>query len=344
MKGIKRVLVTGATGRLGTNLVKALICKGYDVRGFVMPGDEKEKKLANMNVEIVRGDITDSNAVTKVVQDMDAVIHTVAIMETIPRGMSRQTYFDINVKGTFNVLEAIKDNLKTVKKLVYISSTAVYDVWASKKMPLIETRPTKPTYLYGVNKIMNERMVLGYHFLYGFDVTILRPNYIMACAQILEPWTVGCVMDILKERGCDPRMSFYSKSREPWKPLERLGASSDTLIIPRGPDGKAWQWHCTDVRDAVQGTILALEKKQSSGEIFNICGPEPNDWDKVVKYISKKTGKAYIECKLPCLWRFRFSNEKAKRILGYKPQYGIKEMVDSALEFRAGKDIGVIPA
>lgn len=212
-------------------------------------------------------------------------------------------------------------------------------------MPLRETMPTHPTYLYGVTKVMNEKMVLGYQFLYGFDVSVVRPNYIMACDEVLKPWTVGCVLDILKTRGCDPRMSFCSKtSNEPWKPLEKLGEPSDRLIIPRGPNGKAWQWHCTDVRDAVQGTILAMEKKQSRGEIFNICGPEPTDWDRIVRYLSKKTGKPYVECKLPCLWRFRFDNGKARRMLGYNPEYGIKEMVDSALDYLTGKDIGVIPS
>ena len=117
----------------------------------------------------------------------------------------------------------------------------------------------------------------------------------------------------------------------------------DQFCIPRGKNGQAWIWHLTDVRDAVQGVILALEKDEAIDEAFNIAGPEPFRWDEGVSYMCEKLGKDYCECELPNFWHFEFDLSKAEKLLGFKPEYGTKRMIDDAIAFQNGEDIGVLP-
>jgi len=309
-----------------------------------LPEDPKETKLKPLKTEIVYGDLVDYESLLKAVYDTEAVVHCAALM-AVPGGMSERQFFDINVKGTFNLLEAVRQKTPKTKRVVYISSTSAYDVYTSKDLPIKETSPLNPLSLYGLTKVLNEEIVFNYVFQYDIPVTALLPNYIMACDEVLGPWTAGLVLGVLKSSALNPKCSFYVPGIEkPWEPLEKVMKDPSELCIPRGLDGTPWRWHCTDVRDVVQGAILALEKEQAIGEVFNICGPAATCWEETVKYLAEKTGRTYIECYLPNLWQFEFDNSKAERLLGYQPQYDIRKMVDSALEYRQGKDIGVIPA
>ena len=114
---MKKILVTGATGRIGTHIVKDMIERGYKVRSFVLKGDPQIKKLKEMKTEVMKGDITDLKSVTKAVEGMDAVIHTAAVMEDRPAWMTDAEQFQINVNGTLNVCLAISQNLKKIKRL-----------------------------------------------------------------------------------------------------------------------------------------------------------------------------------------------------------------------------------
>jgi len=339
---MNKVLVTGATGRLGANLVKELADKGYRVRSFVMPNDAKKGKMDALNTEIACGDLTDPESISRAVHEVDGIVHAACLMAK-PREMSNAAWFDVNVKGTLHLLEAACQH--KVERFVYISSTSVYGVENPKYLPIDEVHPQNPLSMYGCHKVLNERMVSAYHLQRNLSTVVLRPNYIMACDEVLGPWRTGTVLGILKTLALNPASALYVKGVEkPWEPLEKTMKNNDQLIIPRNLEGKPWKWHSTDVRDVVQGAVLALENEEAIGESFNICSLRPwGTWEDVVKHIAQKTGQAYTEVQLPNSWIFELSNDKAERLLGYRPRYDARRMIDSALEFRSGKDIGVIP-
>ena len=120
--------------------------------------------------------------------------------------------------------------------------------------------------------------------------------------------------------------------------------NQNQLAIPRGAGGRTWLWKPCDVRDVVEGTILAMENPSSVGETFNIEGPRAVTWEEAVKYVAHRLGQSYLEVELPNIWHFETTIAKAQRLLGYRPRYDIYRMVDSALDMRAGKDIGVLSA
>ena len=110
-----------------------------------------------------------------------------------------------------------------------------------------------------------------------------------------------------------------------------------------GPDGTPWLCPWTDVRDVVQGVVLALESPHAVGETFNLVGPEATSYVSAARIIAENTDRPYREVQMPFPWAYHISNDKARTILGYTPEYDFARMVESAVAFRRGEDIGVIP-
>jgi len=100
----------------------------------------------------------------------------------------------------------------------------------------------------------------------------------------------------------------------------------------------------TDVRDTVDGIMLALTKKAAEGDVFNIMGPSTLGLDEAATYASKQTGRPYVTGRLQMHWNYEVDITKARAVLGFKPQYDIHRMIDDAVAFGKGKDLGVVPA
>jgi len=118
-----RTLVTGATGFIGSHLVEYLIKKGHKVRVLVRKKEFEKRpfdridsiKLINqLNVEICFGDLLDNNSLKKCVKNIDVIFHLAAIAR--PMAIPRKKYFEINEKGTKNLLEACKRQKNLKKK------------------------------------------------------------------------------------------------------------------------------------------------------------------------------------------------------------------------------------
>jgi len=336
----ERILVTGASGRLGSNLAKQLLDRGEKVRALVVPNDPAEKSLAGLDVETVYGDLRDEKLVDQAVDGCDAVAHCAAVMG-VPEGMSPHTFYDINCRGSFNVFQAVCDRADRVKRLVYISSTSAYSVEVQGPV-ITEETPLTPLSLYGSTKAANETMLRTMVFQYGIKTVVLRPNFIMACDEIINGFRRGWVTGVLQHG--DARYSSYNPDAvEPWKIVEAAAPDPNQHVIPYGPGHESWVWHVTDVRDCAQAVQLALENDRAIGETFCIASPQPARWSEVVPYLCDKLGDEYVEVELPNLWHFEFDLSKARNVLGYDPQYGPKRMIDDGLRFRNGEDIGVIP-
>jgi len=162
--GQQTVFITGGAGFLGINLVRQLLAKGYRVVSYdVLPFDYPEKdKIAE-----VTGDIRDKAALTRAMAGSDYVVHTAAALPLYSEHDIRTT----DVDGTRNVMEAALEN--KVKRVVYISSTAVYGV--PDHHPLYETDPMIGVGPYGKAKIEAERLAASFRDK-GLVVSIVRPK------------------------------------------------------------------------------------------------------------------------------------------------------------------------
>ena len=340
---MSRVLVTGAAGRIGASLVKELLSRDYEVRGFVLPDDPKASKLEGMDVELAYGDMRDAEAVDEAAEGAEYIVHLGYIMGR-PKGMARATEFDINMPGTFNVLEAAAKRVDDIERFVFASTNATYDAFHAKYIPMDEYHPQEPYSFYGSEKLMGEKMLGGYEREFGLRGTIVRFGTVPGPDEMLRHLSARGIAGTLRGPGTDPTSTVYAPGvEEPWKPVEEAMEDGYDLVIPCDMNGKSWMQDLVDVRDTVQGIICAMESENAVGEAFNVTGFGVT-WEEGVTYLAEKTDQEYVDIRMPNMWYWRCDNTKAKSRIGYMPQYDIEQMIDDALAFQAGEDIGVFPA
>ena len=104
-----KILITGITGRIGTNVAKHFINLGHDVTGFSWSKDQKIEKMKNFGCEIITGDLENFDDVNLAVKGNEVIFHMGAAFQS-GGPFSPNQYFDINVKGTYNILVASLNN------------------------------------------------------------------------------------------------------------------------------------------------------------------------------------------------------------------------------------------
>jgi len=341
---MSKITVTGATGRVGANVVKRLAEAGHDVTACMLPGDKQEAKLDGIKCRKEYFDILDTEAVERACRGADAVVHTAAVMEGMASKMPPSKFFDINVKGAFNVLEGVR-NSGTKTRLICFSSTAAYDVITCPRTPIKEDLPRRPLSLYGMNKILIEEAVRQYTWQYDIEHVLIRPNYVVAGPEVLDVFRCGVVLAMLKEYSGQKKCQLYCPDDpDGWKKAQpTLEANKDSLCVPRCPGDQSWRWHMTDVRDVVALVEKCLQDDRACGHTFNVAAKDPCDWDRVVPYIAQKTDRKVIEVEIPNCWQFSFDQSASKETIGFEPQYDHKAIVDTAVAMKQGQDVGIIP-
>jgi nucleoside-diphosphate-sugar epimerase len=149
----ERVLVTGASGFIGSHLVEVLINKGYYVICLVLPGEDM-KWIKNLNVECLYGDITDKNLLYDHIENISYIYHLAAVLS----GYDFEEMCRINYGGTRNLIEVCLEKNIDLKRFVLVSSNAV--VGPTKKNDnFTENEPCNPVTDYGKSKLMAEKFL-----------------------------------------------------------------------------------------------------------------------------------------------------------------------------------------
>jgi len=345
---MNKILVTGATGRLGANLTRQLRERGYAVKALVIPDDPKRTKLDGLDIEVIVGDLRDEGLCPKLVADVDAVIHTANILGP-PSGMDKDTFFDINVKGTFHLLDAAAQRADALKRFVHVSSDAVYPMGNHQidtcYQPVDELHPKRPAGLYALTKMINEQTVESYRLSHGLQTAMIRPAGMFAGKEVLPRWTVGFVTGLLRSAIRQPTSGIHHPDLE--KSVERLQADAESptqLCVPHDPQGRPWLYSPADARDVAHACICALEHPAAVGEAFNAAVPHPFSFDEVATYLAEQTGRTIFEIDVPVRWVYWSDIRKAKSLIGYQPQGDLERVFDTALAHEAGESIDVIPA
>jgi len=169
-----RALVSGAAGFIGSHLVDQLLEAGHTVIGIDNLAVGRLSNLAAAlelpRFEFVEGDVRDAAFIDQVTDGVDHVFHLAAMADIVPSMENPQQYFETNVDGTFNVLEAARKH--AVKRLVYAASSSCYgepDVY-----PTPESAEIRPMYPYALTKRLGEEMVLHWGQTYRLPVISLR--------------------------------------------------------------------------------------------------------------------------------------------------------------------------
>ena len=327
-----RILVTGITGRIGANLAAALVAQGHSVRGLVWARDARVEKLEGLGIELVYGSLTDPDDVRRAVDGVEVVYHLGGAFQG-GGPFSTDEYFDINVRGTYLVLEACRALGASLKHLLFASTDALYDKYVPGGMTESidpDRTPRRPRGWYALSKSLGEELCNGYVRSFRMPITIVRFALVVGAGEI-----------------ADFHQFYLSRLKETQKdlaPLWQEAGEQERLVVVRDERGRAWRKHVADVRDIVGACVAALGKRDAFGETFQLAGPAPFTWDDAVPYLAQKLGIPYVEgttSGTPTYYEYDLS--KLRRSIGYEPQFDIHRMIDDAVAFKRGEEIGVLP-
>lgn len=175
---MKKVLVTGADGFIGSHLTELLIREGYDVRAFVYYNsfntwgwlDSLPKDILK-EIDIFTGDIRDPNGVRTALKGMEGVFHLAALIAIPFSYHSPDSYVDTNIKGTLNVLQAARELL--LDRVLVTSTSEVYGT--AQYVPIDEKHPFQGQSPYSATKIGADRLAESFYRSFDLPVTIVRP-------------------------------------------------------------------------------------------------------------------------------------------------------------------------
>jgi UDP-glucose 4-epimerase len=303
---VKRVLVTGGAGFIGSHIVDRLVDEGLEVRVLDNLSSGSLDNLAHYEgdcrVEVIVGDLKKMEDVVKAIEGVEVVFHFAANPEVRVSTTNPEVHFNENVVATFNLLEAMRR--KGVREIVFASSSSVYG--EPDKIPVGEEAPMRPFSVYGASKAACESLIHAYSKLYGIKAVVLR------YANVVGPRLKhGVVYDFVVKLSKSP------------SELEVLG------------DGKQVRSYIY-VDDAVEATLIAWKKSNGAFEVYNVASEDWMTVDEVVDEVMKAMGlgnvrKVYRPVLHGVGWlgdvkRVALSIDKLKA-LGFKPRYTSREAV-----------------
>lgn len=191
-----KILITGGAGFQGSHLAESLLKKGHQVTVLNTFKDEKLKNIESFKdqVQVVFGSITDPVLVEKTVRGHDVVFHLAANVNVDQSLKDPKSFVDVNVVGTYNVLEEVRAN---GIRMIHASTCEVYgdghDLAANELLD--ETAELKPNSPYAATKAGADRLAYAYYKSFGVPVTIVRPFNIFGERQ--KSGTFGALIPIL---------------------------------------------------------------------------------------------------------------------------------------------------
>ena len=173
---IKKVLVTGADGFIGSHLTEALLGKGYHVRALAQYNSFNnwgwlEDIAGNERLEIVCGDVRDPNFCRSICDGIDTVYHLAALIAIPYSYVAPDSYVDTNIKGTLNMCQAVRD--AGCRRLVVTSTSEAYGT--AKYVPIDEKHPRQPQSPYSATKIGADAIAQSFYNAFGLPVVTARP-------------------------------------------------------------------------------------------------------------------------------------------------------------------------
>lgn len=174
----KSVLVTGADGFIGSHLTERLVREGADVRAFVFYNafdswgwlDSVPEEIRD-SLDVVIGDVRDSERVREAVKGRDVVLHLAALIGIPYSYAAPRSYLETNATGTLNVLEAARAS--NCSRVVQTSTSEVYGT--AQYAPIDEEHPLRAQSPYAASKIAADQLALSYHRSFGLPVGVIRP-------------------------------------------------------------------------------------------------------------------------------------------------------------------------
>lgn len=311
---MKKILVTGADGFIGSHLVEELVKSGHKVRAFVFYNsfntwgwlDTLPNNILN-EIEVMTGDIRDPNGVRIAMRGIDEVYHLAALIAIPFSYHSPDTYVDTNIKGTLNILQAARD-LDTSRILV-TSTSEVYGT--AQYVPIDEKHPFQGQSPYSATKIGADRLAESFYRSFSTPVTIVRPFNTYGPRQSARAVIPTIITQLLSG-----------------KEEIKLGLLSPTRDF-------------NYVKDTVNGFLEIAKRDKTIGEEINIATQREITIGELARELIRQINpKARIVCEEERLRpeksevsRLLGSNEKIMHLTDWRPVYSLEEGLNETIGF-----------
>jgi len=298
-----RALVTGGAGFIGSHICQELLSRGHQVIAIdnLASGRlENFEEFGNTkNFEFKKVDILDPDKLAPLFKGVDWVFHMAGLADIVPSIEKPELYFDVNVKGTLNVLEAARNS--GVKRFAYAASSSSYGI--PEKFPTPETTPIAPQYPYALTKYLGEELVLHWSQTYKLSAVSLRLFNVYG-PRSRTSGTYGAVFGV------------FLAQKLNGKPYTVVGDGTQTRDF-------------TFVTDVVDAFILATES-ELSGEFLNIGSGDTYSVNHLVELLG---GDVEYVPKRPGEPNCTFADvSKIERLLGWKAKVPFEKGVQKMLE------------
>lgn len=308
-----KVLVTGADGFIGSHLTEELIRQGYDVRAFVYYNSfnswgwlDQVSPEVKEDIDVFAGDIRDPHGVKEAMKGCTHVLNLAALIAIPYSYHSPDTYVDTNIKGTLNVVQAARE--LGIEKVVHTSTSEVYGT--AQYVPIDEDHPLQGQSPYSATKIAADQMALSFYRSFDTPVSIIRPFNTYGprqSARAVIPTIIG-----------------------------QLAAGNTTIKLGAISPTRDFNY----VKDTVNGFISIMNSDKSTGEVINIGSNYEVSIGETAEMIADimnvnltiETDEQRLRPDKSEVERLWADNQKARKLLGWTPDYGGKDGFRRGLE------------
>jgi dTDP-glucose 4,6-dehydratase len=301
-----RILVTGADGFIGSHLVEHLVRAGHAVRAFVYYNAFDSRGWLDHVAAPVRdgfdvcaGDVRDPHCVSHAMRGCEVVMHLAALIGIPYSYHAPESYVDTNIRGTLNVLQAARE--LAVRRVIHTSTSEVYGT--AQSLPMAEEHRLHPQSPYAATKVAADQLALSFYASFGTPVVVLRPFNTYGPRQSARAVIPTVITQIAAKAG-----------------RIRLGALAPTRDF------------CF-VRDTVRAFASAAVAEQALGEVINVASGQEISIGETARLIADimhagieiVTDDGRVRPAGSEVERLCGANDKARRLLGWEPEYAGRE-------------------
>ena len=325
-----KALVTGASGFIGSTLIEELCTLGFDVHALMRP-TSSSANLAGLKYQRVEGDLSDYDSLCRAVKEVDYVFHLAGL--TVAD--NKKTFFEFNANGTERIAKAVATCRPGLTRFVYVSSLAAAGP-SSALEPRVESDSETPVSSYGESKLQGEKELLKYKDI--FPISIVRPP-----------------------------MVYGPKDKATFLFVQTVSRNLMPLFKGANSEGHKY-YSAVHVKDLCRGIVqagVAPKEKVASGEIFYLCGDDVTTYEGLMTTIADRLNRDPLKIKIPTIGLkiaamgmtalgkitgqtfslnndklneilpdyWVCSNEKAKKLLGFAPEYSVSTGMAHAIDW-----------
>lgn len=313
----RNILVTGAAGKVGRHFIDRVLQSSAGANTRVRALCHNRLLPPQTGLEMIQGNISDRSTVRKAMAGITHVVHCATCKET------PDDVIDITVKGLFWLLEECRVSPSFKQFILLGGDGAVGHFFYPHPLPVAEEQKhTAYPGCYALSKVLEEVMLEQYFIQYDLFGCCLRAPWIMEKDDF--KYTLSFGEDVF---GGPRWRDIVGADRAD----EFLKAGAVPLMLdPHGEPVKRNFVHVSDLADAI---LLALDHPKSRQQTFNICMDEPVDYKLVAEHLLLTRGLPSVDVATP-FWSTWLDNAKAKFLLGWRPRYDLKRLIEDAWKYQ----------